>query len=311
MEKHFHRVPVALFVVTLFVATTAEAQTKQVANAKPLTLGVVFQGPTASAMEEHFRPLVDYAARKLGSTGDAKGSIALAPTSGQMMKLLDEKRVDFYMESPYPTYLINRLGAARLLLRRWKGGMADYRSILFSSKKTGSVRLEDLRGKIIAFEDPGSTSGYFLPKLFLLKKGFSVVEKPTAEAKVASREIGYIFANSDKKIVDLVMQEKVAAGAISSDNYATLDNNVRSSISIIGESESVPRHLVSVRKDLAEPVRAGLKDVLLNMHRDDQGQEILRKIDNTTKFDALPGGEEAVRKKLVELYRPRGGRAAS
>ena len=29
-------------------------------------------------------------------------------------------------------------------------------------------------------------------------------------------------------------------------------------------------------------------------------------IDNTTKFDSLPGGEESVRRKLVELYRPRG-----
>jgi phosphonate transport system substrate-binding protein len=313
MKEHLHRVPVALFVVTLLLVTVGKtaAQTKPDTSTKPLTLGVVFQGPTAPAVEERFRPLVDYAARKLGSTGDAKGSIALAPTSGQMMKLLEEKRVDFYMESPYPTYLINRLGAARLLLRRWKGGMADYRTVIFTRKTNGVARLEDLHGKIIAFEDPGSTSGYFLPKLFLLKKGFSVVEKPNAEAKVASREIGYIFANSDKKIVDLVMQEKVAAGAFSSDNYASLDNTAKASISIIGESESVPRHLVSVRKDLAEPVRAGLKDVLLNMHQDDQGREILRKIDNTTKFDTLPGGEEAVRKKLVELYRPRGGRPAS
>lgn len=313
MEKHFHRAPVALFVATLLLATIeqVEAQTKQGTNTKALTLGVVFQGPTAPAVEEHFRHLVDYAARKLGSTGHAKGAVALAPTAGQMMKLLEEKHVDFYMESPYPTYLINRLGAARLLLRRWKGGMADYRSVIFTRKTNGSARLEDLRGKIIAFEDPGSTSGYLLPKLFLLKKGFSVVEKPTAEAKVASQEIGYIFADSDKKIVDLVMQEKVAAGAFSSDDYATLDNNVKSSISIIGESESVPRHLVSVRKDLSEPVRLKLKEVLLSMHQDSQGQDILRKTDNTTKFDSLPGGEEAVRKKLVELYRPRGARPAS
>ena len=33
--------------------------------------------------------------------------------------------------------------------------------------------------------------------------------------------------------------------------------------------------------------------------------DILRKADNTTKFDSLPGGEEMVRRKLVELYRQR------
>jgi phosphonate transport system substrate-binding protein len=228
-----------------------------------------------------------------------------------MIKFLGEKRVDFYMESPYPTYLINRLGAARLLLRRWKGGMAEYRSVLFAGKKSGIARLDDLRGKMIAFEDPGSTSGYFLPKLFLLKKGFSVVEKPTADAKVASREIGYIFAATDKKILSLVVEEKVAAGAFSNDDYASLEDNVKSSISIIGESESVPRHLVSVRKDLPEPIRLRLKDILLSMHRDVEGQNILKATDNTTKFDTLPGGEETMRRKLVELYRPRGTRSAS
>src|SRR6185503_10062521 len=108
------------------------------------------------------------------------GMIIVAPTAGQMIKLLEEKRVDLYMESPYPTYLINRLGAAKLLLRRWKGGIAEYRSLIFTRKENGIARLEDLRGKIIAFEDPGSTSGYFLPKLLLLKKGFSVVGKPSA-----------------------------------------------------------------------------------------------------------------------------------
>jgi hypothetical protein len=48
-----------------------------------------------------------------------------------------------------------------------------------------------------------------------------------------------------------------------------------------------------------------LSDILLNMHQDDEGQKILRQADNTTKFDLLPGGEEAFRRKLLELYRPR------
>ena len=285
----------------------AEAQTKQTASTKTLTLGIVFQG-TREPLEEHFRPLVDYAARKLTPTAETKGMIVVAPTPGQMMKLLEEKRVDFYMESPYPTYLINRLGAAKLLLRRWKGGIGEYRSLIFTNKESGVARLEDLRGKIIAFEDTGSTSGYLLPKLFLLKKGFSVVEKPSAGAKVSDREIGYIFADTYKNIASLVVQNKVAAGAISNDDYASVDDTSKASISILGESESVPRHLVSVRKDLPEAMAKLLKEILLSMHQNEEGKTILRQTDGTTQFDLLPGGEESVRRKLVELYRPRGGR---
>jgi phosphonate transport system substrate-binding protein len=144
-----------------------------------------------------------------------------------------------------------------------------------------------------------------LPKLFLLKKGFSVVEKSDIRAEVSAREIGYIFANSDTNMINLVLKKKVGAGAFSNDDYASVTEANKASLSIIAESEAVPRHLVSVRKDLPQPVVKQLREVLLNMHQDEEGQKILRQTDNTTKFDPLPGGEEAVRKKLVELYRPR------
>ena len=234
--------------------------------------------------------------------------VVVAPTPAQMMKLLDEKRVDFYMESPYPTYLINRLGAAKLLLRRWKGGIGDYRSLIFANRDSGIARLDELRGKIIAFEDTHSTSGYFLPKLLLLKKGFSVIEKPSAGASVSSREIGYIFADTYKNIANLVLENKVAAGAFSNNDYGSLDDASKTSISILGESEAMPRHLVSVRKDFPEAATKRLKEILLGMQQDEAGQRILQQTDNTTKFDTLPGGEETVRRKLIELYRPRGGK---
>lgn len=306
MKDSSRRATVTLFLAPLLltVGLKAEAQIRQTTNPKTLSLGVVFQGPP-KPLEEHFRPLVDYAARKISPTEETRGVVVVASTAAQMTKLLEDKRVDFYMESPYATYLINRLGAARLLLRRWKDGVAEYRSLIFTSKTSGITRLEDLRGKIIAFEDPGSTSGYFLPKLFLLRKGFSVVEKSGSDAKVSSREIGYIFADTYTNIAGLVLRNKVAAGAFSDDDYKNVDAASRAGTLILGESESMPRHLVSVRKDLPAPTVNHLKEILLTMHENQQGRNILEQTDNTSKFDSLPGGEEAVRRKLVELYRPR------
>ena len=307
MEGHLIRCAAAAFVAALlFVSgSKAEAQTKLGTSIKTLTLGAVFQEPR-EPVEEHFRPLANYVARKLSPSGEIKGAVIVAASVAQMTKLLDEKRADFYMESPYPTYLINQLGAATLLVRRWKGGMAEYRSLIFAAKDGGIARLEDLRGKLIAFEDAGSTSGYFLPKLFLFQKGFAVVEKPSSSAKVGAGEIGYFFTGVEKNVVNAVLQKKASAGAISNDDQAKLDDMSKSKIVILAETESVPRHLVSVRKGLADPVVKGLKEILLNMHQDDEGKKILSQTGDTSKFDTLPGGEESVRRKLVELYRPRG-----
>ena len=256
-------------------------------------------------MAERFRPLVEYAARKLAPPGQIKSAVVVAPNALQLIRLIDEESVDIYIESPYPTYIINRTGAGSLFLRRWKSGMSDYRSLIVTRTASRIARLEELRGKLIAFEDAGSTSGYILPKLLLFNKGFRMVEKPGLDAKIAANEVGYIFAATEKNVLDYVLLEKVAAGAISSDDYASLDETTKALLTILGESESLPRHLVSVRRNLSEATVKRLKEILLNMHQDEQGLKILRQTDTTTKFDALPGGEVAFRRKLMEVFRPR------
>ena len=307
MEKRLSWVYVAFLIVTLLFITgpKTEAQVKQTVSIKALTLGVVYQSAPERVVER-FRPLVEYAARKLAPTGEIKSIVTVADSIPHLIELVERAQVDFYLESPFPTYLINRTGTGRLLLRRWKGGVSEYRGVLFTSKASRITRLEDLRGKMIAFEDPGSTSGYFLPKLLLFEKRFRVVEKPALSAKVLGDEIGYIFASSEKNVVKLVREEKVAAGAISNEDYASLDDTSKVRLSILAESGSVPRHLVSVRRNLPEAVIKRLTEILVSMHQDDEGQKILRQTDGTTKFDTLPGGEEAFRRKLNDLYHLRG-----
>src|SRR5262245_10063954 len=299
VEKRLPCVRVAFLMVALLLIAGAKTQA-QTLNIKTLTLGVVY-GSAPEQVAEHFRPLVEYAARKL-APGEIKSRVIVADNTSRLIELLERAQVDFYLESAFPTYLINRPGTGRLLLRRWKGGMSEYRGVIFTSKASRIAGLEDLRGKTIAFEDTGSTSGYFLPKLLLLEKHFRLAEKADLSAKVLGGEIGYIFAGSEKNVVKLVREEKVAAGAVSNDDYARLDEAIRAGLAVLVESGSVPRHLVSVRRNLPDAVVKRLKEILLSMHQDDEGQKILRQTDNTTKFDALPGGEEAFRRKMNDLY---------
>src|SRR5258705_8185 len=202
-------------------------------------------------VEEHFQDFVRYLATKLSTASNVEGRIVVVPTQSRLANLLIERKADFYMESPYPTYLINSVyGAGKLFLRRWKGGMADYHTLIFTKRNGQTKRLEDLQGKTIAFEDPESTSGHFLPKMFLSRKGFKLVRKTQIAANVSRGEVGYIFANSQDKLVDLVLTQQVAAGAFSNDDYAALDGKKKSDVAILAETASLPRHLVSVRRNL-------------------------------------------------------------
>jgi phosphonate transport system substrate-binding protein len=293
-------------IATLFsdiaLGSHALGQTPGRVEAKTITLGIV--SPTnQKEIEEHFRGFVRYVARKLSSAPPIEGRIVVAPTQSGLANLLIERKVDFYLESPYPTYLINNVyGAGKLLLRRWKGGMAEYHALIFTRTGGETKRLEDLRGKIIAFEDPGSTSGHFLPKFFLSRKGFKLSQKTQIEPNVPAGEVGYIFTYSQKKLIDLVLTKQVAAGAFSNDDYATLDETKKSEITILAETDRLPRHLVSVRKDLAPVLANRLEKVLLSMDKDPEGRLILQRTDGTTKFDALPGGELAMRQRLLDTF---------
>jgi phosphonate transport system substrate-binding protein len=292
----------AILLVEIILVSRAAAQKPGRSDAKTITLGIVAE-THQKEIEAHFQDFVGYLAGKLSSTPKLEGRIVVVSTQSRLASLLSARKADFYMESPHPTHMINNVyGAGKLLLRRWKGGMADYHAAIFTAKNGGTQRVEDLQGKIIAFEDAESTSGYFLPKLYLTKKGFKLLPKTQNDAKVSRGEIGYIFAGSQEKLVESVLAKKVAAGAFSNDDHAALDDGKKSQITILAETASLPRHLVSVRKDLAPELAKGLEKALLSMHQDPTGRSILQKADGTTKFDALPGGELAVRQRLLDTY---------
>jgi len=302
VTKHARRLAIfsAICFLSVVAGSRALGQTRGGFEAKTITLGIAAE-TNQKEIEAHFRDFVSYLAGKLSSTSKIEGRIVFAPTQSRLASLLSERKADFYMESPHPTYMINSVyGAGKLLLRRWKGGMADYHASIFTTRNGETKRLEDLKGKVIAFEDPESTSGYFLPKLLLAKKGFKLLQK--TDSNVPHGHVGYIFAGTQDKLIDLVLTKQVAAGAFSNDDYSALSDSKKADIILLAETASLPRHLVSVRKDLPPALAKDLEKALLSMHQDPEGRSILQKTDGTTKFEALPGGELAVRQRLLDTY---------
>jgi phosphonate transport system substrate-binding protein len=288
--------------LTSLTGGAAFGQNSKNGEVKALQLGLVSE-INKSAIEEHFRDFVRYVSRRIAPGAEAGARVVIAPTPFELAKLLEQRRVDFYMESVYPTYTINYVhGAGKTLLRRWKGGQAEYQSLIFTKRDGAIKQLADLRGKTMMFEDPGSSSGYLMPKLFLSRNGYKLVEKKGYDANAPAADIHYSFAYLRSKLIEAVLTQQVAAGAISDDDYNGLDEKRKSAIAILAHTEKLPRHLVSVRSDLAPQLVGQLTDVLVAMHDDAEGQRILKKSDQTTKFDLLPGGEAALRKRLLDSF---------
>ena len=285
----------------LFAAQPASAA--EISKPQTISLGIITE-INRSRIAEQFSDFVRYIAAKLASGQDSEGKVVLARTPFDLARLMQQRQVDFYMDSPYPTYLINDVqGVAKLLLRRWKGGMTEYRSLIFTRRNSAITRLDDLKGKVMAFEDPESTSGYFLPHAFLVRKGFTFADKNRFDPYASPNDIRYVFAYSQEQLWDWVLTQKASAGAFSDDDFARLEKEQRSAVLILAETERLPRHLISIRRDFSLVLTERLKNILLSMHESDQGRIILHKIE-TTKFDLLPEGDVGLRRRLEEIFEP-------
>jgi phosphonate transport system substrate-binding protein len=295
-----------LFIALLSVIRLPEAlgQTHQITQSQTITLGIVSE-TNRSIVAEHFTDFIRYVAANFTSVPKVEGKVLVAPTTFELAKLFDEKKVDFYMDSPYPTYVLNEVyDVARLLLRRWKGGVAEYRSLIFTRTMGGIRSLQELRGKIIMFEYPESTSGYFLPRAFLTQKGFFLADRTRYDPYASPSDVGYRFAYSQRKLLDAVLTGQAAAGAFSDADYSSLDPKKKAELTILAETESLPRHLVSVRKYFPPNLQNQLKKILLSMHENEQGRKVLKNTDDTTKFDLLPGGEVEIHRRMAEIFHP-------
>src|SRR5512144_2567222 len=93
MKKHWLRVTpvfaVIAFLLPITITGNAAERAPQPLNVKSLTLGLVFQNPS-EPVPEPLREFVTYVARKLSSTPAISGTVVVAPTASQMVKLLEE-----------------------------------------------------------------------------------------------------------------------------------------------------------------------------------------------------------------------------
>ena len=303
MKKHrsFSTTLRVMIFFGVFLGAEARPQSQEGFAPNRITLGLV-SATQQQEITNYFEPFINHVARKVFAASEAQGKVLVVSSLPGLARLLDQKSVDFYMESPYPTYVINQVhDAGRLLLRRWKNGVAEYRSFIVTLKDSGIERVEALRGKTIAFEDPESTSGYFLPKFFLQRNGFKLTPANNPPG-TPSATIAYTFAGTTDKVLDLVLTGKVAAGAMSDDEFSLLEAQKKDKLNVLVQTDLLPRHLVSARKGLSQEASERLAAILQGMHDDTSGRQILSNLDNTTKFDPLPGGEEAMRRRLLETF---------
>lgn len=248
------------------------------------------------------QPIADYVAAQLGAYGITRGEVKIAPDLETMIQYMADGEVDIYFDSPYPALVVSQQTGAMPVLRRWKYGVSAYHSVFIARKDSGLSSLEDLQGKMVAFEESFSTSGYMLPLSFLMEQGMNPVEKANPETAVATDEVGYVFSTADNTTIQWVVSGKVPVGVIDNVTFdILLPEETREGLIILAATEDVPRQVMVLREEIEPELAAAIQQILINIDEQADAQMALEEF-LTTEFDEFPEGAEAALARMQTLY---------
>ncbi|MEQ8831593.1 MAG: phosphonate ABC transporter substrate-binding protein [Alphaproteobacteria bacterium] len=169
-------------------------------------------------------------------------------------------------------YLSNPDAVEPILVKVNTDGSYGYYSIGFARIDSGISNLDDMKGKVFAFGDPNSTSGYLIPSIEIPTKGYSM--KP-------GEYFGDVkFAGGHEQTIVGVFNGDFDAGVTWADGLGAWEEGFNSGalrkatdaglvdmteIREIWRSDVIPEGPFVVRKDLPEDVKVKLTGLLASL----------------------------------------------
>ncbi|UWQ35708.1 phosphate/phosphite/phosphonate ABC transporter substrate-binding protein (plasmid) [Leisingera sp. M527] len=260
--------------------------TGQTAAARMLVIGTISDEPVKETRA--FLPFARHLAAQLQDQGITGASVTIARDISDMSELLRTGAVDIYIDSPLVSLAVRAECGSRLLARRWKKGTAQYQSVIFARRDSGIRSLKDLKGKVVAFEEPFSSSGYILPRLAIGDRIAPLTALPDPRAARPASGAAYVFSGDDGNTIEWVLRGLVDAGAMSLQGLKMQAGGDFDDLSIILETKAIPRHVVSVPPDASAAFSRALLAVLTGMDQSAAGRSALLSFEETSKFDPIP-----------------------
>jgi phosphonate transport system substrate-binding protein len=163
-----------------------------------------------------------------------------------VVEALRNRTADMAFVHPAGYVFANREAKAQIVAVDVWHGKTSYTSRFYVRKDSGINSLEGLRGKTIAFVDPGSASGYVYPMVMLIKKGLVKDRDPKTFFKDA------MFAGTHEAALLALLNGSVDAVAsfdLAPQQYLKEKEKVER-LSFVAETEPIPEAGMCVREGL-------------------------------------------------------------
>ncbi len=200
----------------------------------------------------------------------------------EIVDLLRSGKIDFAWLCGYP-YVRHRHEFRLVAVPLWRGQPLYQSYLIVPSDDQRTKTIADLRGKVFAYSDPDSNSGYLYPQYVLNQQG----EKPST---FFSRTF---FTWAHRKVVEAVGVGLADGGAVDGyvwDTLAEVRPDLTAATRIIDRSPLLGYPPFVARGDIPARELERFRQVLLGMAADPQGSELLGRL----RLDGFTTGQPAL-----------------
>jgi phosphonate transport system substrate-binding protein len=145
-------------------------------------------------------------------------------------------------------------------------GTTSYTSVIIAHAGSGIEKLDDIKGKTMAYGDQASTSSHLTPRAFILKSA----------GLEANKDYKAVYVGAHDAVARAVQNGNAQAGGLSRPIFNSLVERKlvdMSKVTVLGDTNRIPQYPWTMRSDLSPDLKARIKKAFYEL----EDADILRK----------------------------------
>jgi phosphonate transport system substrate-binding protein len=250
------------FAVGIFRAPEADA------GEKSIVIGLL---PEMNVFKQkrRFEPLAAYLSKRMG----IEVKLTILSRYGNIIERIKEEEIDgAFLGSFTGALAISQLGVVPLARPINMDGTSTYFGYIFTKKGSNIKTVADMQGKSLALVERATTAGYIFPLAWFKRHGVDDISIYFSD---------HFFTGSHDGAIDAVLHNKADVGAAKNTIYDRMRQShprIDEELVILAASPRVPSNGLCVRQNLASQYKEHLQNLLLSLHQDKEGIEVLKKL---------------------------------
>lgn len=237
--------------------TTGSAKADSKTNPDTLRVALL-PDENANTIIKNNRDLQDYLEHRLNK----KIQLVVTTDYSSMIEAMRRGRIELAYFGPLSYVLAKSKADIEAFAALNKHGSTTYKSVVIANIASGINKIEDIKGKTVAFGDPASTSSHLIPKSILAAHGLKIDHKDFKE----------VFLGAHDAVAINVQAGNAQAGGLSYPIFQTLVKKgiiSESKVKILQLSDPFPQYPWTMQSNLDPQLKQQIKQAFYELNKND------------------------------------------